>query len=285
MKYLSLPIKCKVNISEGWIYTKKERLIHKNYFHNGIDYETNYKEPVYACADGYAVASYHRFPINDKLGFPILFKNQPLSNGLGLFIQIYHPEKISKVKDGTITQYGHLSKLEYPDLLKRTNKISYDLSSRILRRNNRKRKHKLSNQDIELLLEKLEKLSKKYNVLNSAYGFNFSKDINTKESYLLTPDEMILLTKKKSPYVKHVRKGELIGYTGTSAVFYGNPAYNEDNIIDINEFPNSWDEIHLHFEIAKRDWQSGAKIEQLDPYNIYKSKKWYQNNPKSIFID
>lgn len=292
MKYLINPIKDqqRKRISEGWIYTKSERSIHKNYYHHGIDYEVEYGSPVYSCADGIAVASYHRFPINDKVGFPILFKGEPVSNGFGIFVQIYHSQETSGIKGGQITQYGHLSGLENPKLLKVTTPIKIDLASRIVRRNNRKRKNKLTEIEINKLLRNLSDLTIKFPWISNAYGFNFSNDINAKESYLYTPTQLNELLESNSQYVMRINQGDIIGYAGTSSVFYGNLPYDETNLITLNNsgiptFENCWDEVHLHFEIAQREWDSGRKINQIDPYGIYKSAKWYQNNPKSIFLD
>jgi murein DD-endopeptidase MepM/ murein hydrolase activator NlpD len=109
--YLTYPIKTDFQISEGFVYTKEERDISGNYFHKGIDFACPYGTPIYAAASGYTVASYFRFTnFNKRLRTPRLYKNKPLGNGMGYFIQIYHPEEICGIKGGRITQYGHLSK-------------------------------------------------------------------------------------------------------------------------------------------------------------------------------
>lgn len=287
MKYLSLPIKSELKITEGWIKSAAERAVHKYYLHKGVDFETKYGEPVYASADGIATSSYHRFPVNDELGLPVLYKNKPISNGLGLFIQIYHPEEVSGIKGGTITQYGHLSKLNNPKLLKKTPSIAYDMSSRILRRNSRKRKNKIDIQSMEKILHKQELLEKRFPWMKTIFGFHFTNNIDTKESYLYTPEELNMLLGSLSPYVMKVKRGEIIGYTGSSGIFYGNCPYNEETFNKIAQFENTWDEIHLHFEVAQRDWESGVKINQTDPFNIYKSFKWYtlEALASSEFID
>ncbi|MCC7289852.1 hypothetical protein IT417_01195 [bacterium] len=287
MRYLKLPIKGNLNITEGWIYTQEERKIHHNYFHKGVDFQTSYHQPIFASADGFAVASYHRFPLNDPLGMPLLYMNKPLSNGLGLFVQIYHPPKVYGANEWRITQYGHLSELKNHKLLRNTGPIDYDLEGKIIRRNKRKRKYKLSEIELNKLISKFRVLKKKFSWISNIYGYNFFGDIYTKESYILTPDEILVLVKENHPSVCKVKQGEQIGYSGQSAVFYGNLPYNEDNIKSINEFENTWDEIHLHFEEATRNWKSGAKIDQKDAFGIYKSKKWYQGKGlmHSMFAD
>jgi murein DD-endopeptidase MepM/ murein hydrolase activator NlpD len=87
--YLTLPLKSDFKISEGYIYSEEERSIHKRYFHKGIDYACPYGTPVYASADGYAVAGYHRFTEINKDKTLKLYQGLPMGNGFGYFIQIY----------------------------------------------------------------------------------------------------------------------------------------------------------------------------------------------------
>ena len=75
---------------------------------------------------------------------------------------------------------------------------------------------------------------------------------------------------------------------GASAVFTGKPNYKEGIAKpDIQEPKDHWDEIHLHFEEAVRDPKTNVKRLQRDPFDLYKSVKWYtkKNITRSLFID
>ena len=115
-----------------------------------------------------------------------------------------------------------------------------------------------------------------YPWISKLYGFSFTSDIKTQESYIWNLDILKKLHKEKSPYVSWVEQGQEIGRVGTSAVFYGNPQYNENiSTPSIPEFRTTWDETHLHFEEATRDPKTGTKVQNRDPYDIYKSERWY----------
>ena len=68
--YLHMPLAHYLSITEGFIYSQAERQAHHVFFHKAIDYASDYGTPVYAAAEGYAVAGYHRFTLRDKDGFP-----------------------------------------------------------------------------------------------------------------------------------------------------------------------------------------------------------------------
>lgn len=284
--YLKPPLLNNFEISEGYIYSQNERNIHGQYFHKAIDYSINWGEPVYASASGYAVASYHRYTLQNKDKTIKLFKNKPLGNGLGLFVQIYHPEKICGVKNGRISQYGHLSKINIGIRLKTTKPEKVDIFERIIEKNNRLRENKKSKKEIEKIIEFHKKLAKKYPWINYKYGYNFSKKVEEKESYLYTLKECVHLFKQKNKYVTWVNQGDLIGYTGTSGLIWGELKYSEKRLDYIEPF-ETWDEVHLHFEEATRDKETLFKKEQRDPYDVYKSAKHYKKFDsvrKSLFI-
>lgn len=83
-------------VSEGWEYGAEKRIHPSISTHYGIDFPAKWGAPVYADADGWAVASYHTHDMVDAYGRTIGF-------GLGLFVQIWHPG--AKL----FTLYAHLS--------------------------------------------------------------------------------------------------------------------------------------------------------------------------------
>jgi murein DD-endopeptidase MepM/ murein hydrolase activator NlpD len=104
--YLTLPIKRqRFKITEGWFYSEEEKKIHGREIHGGIDFKAKLGKPVYASVSGWATSSYHNRPVKNKDGSERLYKGKPITNGLGYFVQIYHPE------NGRYTQYGHLGKI------------------------------------------------------------------------------------------------------------------------------------------------------------------------------
>ncbi len=283
--YLKHPLLKDSQISEGYIYSEKERKIHGQYFHKAIDYSTNWGEPVYASASGYAVASYHRYTIQNWDKTIRLFKNRPLGNGLGLFVQIYHPEKICGVKNGRITQYGHLSKVSSTIKIKRTKAEKVDIVEKIVQKNNRLRKNKKKKKELEEVIDLQKKLTIEFPWINYKYGYNFSKDLKKKESYLYTLSDCEILHKQRDKHIKWVERGDLIGYTGASALIWGDLKYSEEKVDKIEPF-ETWDEVHLHYEEAARDNLTLFKKEQRDPYDIYKSFKHYtkRNSSQTLFI-
>jgi hypothetical protein len=285
-KYLIHPLKQNGKITEGFLYSEEERNVHAFYFHKAIDYACNWKTPVYASASGYAVAGYHRFTLLNKDKTPRLYKSKPLSLGLGYFVQIYHPYKICKVKGGRITQYGHLSKFADGIYAKTHRALKINYKKEIIRKNNERRKYKKSKEEIQKSIKEIRKLIWKYPWIKRLYGFSFSDDINKKESYLYTPKQLKELHEKGDRYVKWVKQGDLIGYTGTSALIHGRLKYLENRRRPNMRKFKTWDETHLHFEEASRDWKTGKKILPRDPYGIYLSKEHYQNfRFDTLFVD
>jgi hypothetical protein len=276
-KYLTHPLKKNVKITEGFLYTEDERNIHGFYFHKGVDYATSWKTPVYAAASGYAVASYHRFTLLNENNTPKLLDGKPLSSGLGYFVQIYHPYKICRVKGGRITQYGHLAKFAKGIRAKTHRPLKVDYKKAIVRKNSERRKYRKSEEALKEDIKKTRKLIWRYPWIKRLYGYSFSDDINKKESYLYTPKELRELHEQGSKYVKWVKQGELIGYTGTSGLIHGRLKYWENRKRPSIRKYRTWDETHLHFEEATRDWDTGEKILHRDPYGIYLSKEHYQN--------
>ena len=259
--YLNKPLKSFNYISEGYIYTKAERSIHRQFFHKGVDYACKYGTPVYASADGYAVASYHRFTLRDKNGFLLLYKNLPVANGLVFFVQIFHPQEVCGIKGGRITQYGHLSRIADGIKVKKLLSFRKDIVASILK--HAKNRRNINKDDFDKKVRKTLRIIEGFPWVEKFYGFNFENDI---ESYLYTLDELKKLIKQNSPWVTYVKQGELIGYVGTSAIFYGNCPYDEENDSpDIKPFENVWDEVHLHFEEAMRDPETRMKLLQRDP--------------------
>ncbi len=278
--YLSLPVENYEEISEGFLYSSEEKEIHGNYLHKGIDYKCEYGEPVYATADGYAVAGYHRFPVLNKDGTIRLFNGEPLSNGMGYFVQIYHDEEVCGVKGGRITQYGHLSGFGFsinPKIMKPQN---IDIPELIRGFFGRKTKDE-GKFNVGRIVDENMRIVGKYPWVGERWGYNFGKKISERESYLYSWDDVV----DGDRYVVKVKKGDVIGYVGTSAVFSGEISYQEGKIDDKVEKFGSWDEVHLHFEEATRNQETLVKEFQRDPYDIYKSAKWYtpQNIKRTLF--
>lgn len=282
IKYLNYPIKSDYKITEGFIYSQQEVKVRHIYFHKGIDFACMYRTPVYAAASGYLTASYHRYPVLNRDKTPMLFNGLPQGNGLGYFIQIFHPEKVCGIKGGRITQYGHLSKLA-PDIYARTFKpLSIDYNYEIRRKD--KKMHKQTKEDTlrKKISETLE-LIRQYPWLTKLYGYSFNSDLRKRESYLYNEEELKYL--KGSKYVKWVEAGELIGYVGSSAIIWGDLTYKENcERPNVKEF-DTWDEVHLHFEEANRNEDTRVKELQRDPYGVYLSREHYQdiNYPKTLF--
>ena len=104
--YLEIPLKqSSIKITEGWFYLEKETKIHGLKIHAGIDFKARRNEPVYASAEGWVSSSYHSFQVINKDKSLKKYKNKNVNNGMGFFVQIYHP------KNKRYTQYGHLSKI------------------------------------------------------------------------------------------------------------------------------------------------------------------------------
>ncbi len=84
-------------ISQGWDYSQDERSIHPDIpRHYAVDFKAAWGTPIYAPADGVAVASYHTFDMKDA-------KGRTIGYGLGMFVQIWHEEV------GLYSSYAHLS--------------------------------------------------------------------------------------------------------------------------------------------------------------------------------
>lgn len=277
-RYLSLPIKSSFEITEGFIYSSQERTIHGRFLHGGIDYHVGYDTPVHASASGYAVVGYHRRVVKNKDNTIKLFRGEPIGTGFGYFVQIYHPEYISKVSSGRITQYGHLARIAKGLNLKELPPIRYNYLDRIRKYYFYASKRKSFNPKvIDKKITQTKKILDEYEWVNYLYGYNLHKELTDTETYFYRLDEIEQLYKNKSPYVKWVEQGEVIGYVGSSALIYGSPTYEEGkNDVYVKAF-TTWDEVHLHFEEAGRDPKTRLKIQQRDPYGIYKSWKWYNH--------
>lgn len=85
-----------LNLSESWLYSSGEKLIHGFTLHGAADFDQKRGTPVYAAADGYAISSTQIAPQNRN------FDGKQVGFGLGNFVQIWHP------KQGVYTSYGHL---------------------------------------------------------------------------------------------------------------------------------------------------------------------------------
>jgi len=86
-----------LKISQGWLYSPDEESIHPGIpTHFAVDFPEPWGTPVYAPADGVAVASYHTYDMTDA-------KGRTIGYGLGLFVQIWHEE------EKVYTSYCHLS--------------------------------------------------------------------------------------------------------------------------------------------------------------------------------
>ena len=274
--YLTLPLKNDFQITEGYIYSEEERSVHRRYFHKGIDYACPYGTPVYASASGYAVAGYHRFTDVKEDRTLKLYQGLPMGNGLGYFIQIYHPYSVCKVKGGRITQYGHLSKFAKGFRIKTFRPISIDFGYEIEKKNNTKKANRKSTLQLESILLNTKEYTKQYPWTTKIYGYQFRKDKNKRELYTYTLKEITRMYKEGNRYIKWVNQGDLIGYTGSSGIVWGNLRFKENcRRPNVKSF-DIWDEIHLHFEEASRDL-NGIKVDQRDPYDIYLSKEHYRD--------
>lgn len=285
--YLTHPLGRPTRIAEGYIYTQMERSIHSFFFHRGIDFEAPYGTPVYAAASGYAVAGYHRFAIRNSTGTVRTYKNKPIANGFGYFVQIYHPKSVSDIDGGRITQYGHLSSISTPLSVKPSEPVEVNVLDQIRKINRSKRENQLDKVKLEKVLRRQKRIVDTYPWVQKLYGFSFSDDTITSESYIWTPAQLKELIDHASPWVTWVEQGQEIGRVGTSAVFFGKPPYRENQQDpSVKKFDNTWDEIHLHFEEAARDPKTRAKQEHRDPFDIYKSKRWYTpaNIKRSLFV-
>ena len=283
--YLTLPLKNGFPIVEGYIYSEYERSVHGNYFHKGIDYKCPYGTPVYASASGYAVAGYHRYSVLDKNFVPQLYQGLPTGNGYGYFIQIYHPYSVCKVKGGRITQYGHLSKFAKGFKVKTFKPLKIDYRYEITRMNEKKRGKKVNKGVLEKKIQDTLDIVKRFPWMRKLYGYNYRKHPDKRELYTYTLKDIKRMYKEGNRYIKWVKQGDLIGYTGTSAIIWGDLKYKE-NCKRPNVKPfNTWDDIHLHFEEAARN-SKGIKIDERDPYNIYLSKEHYKNiKEDTLFIE
>jgi hypothetical protein len=205
---------------------------------------------------------------------PMLFKGLPQGNGFGYFIQISHPEKVCGIKGGRITQYGHLSKFA-PGIYARTFKpLVIDYEKEIAKKNSRLH-NKVDEKELSKKIENTLKLVKQYPWLDKIYGYSFNDDLRKRESYLYDEEELKYLNGSK--YVKWVEQGDLIGYTGSSSIIWGDLTYKENcERPNVKEF-ETWDEVHLHFEEASRNPDTKLKEDIRDPYGIYLSKEHYQN--------
>lgn len=136
--------------------------------------------------------------------------------------------------------------------------------------------------DVEEIVKRNLVIADNYSWSGVRWGYGFGDKIKEKESYLYSWKELF----KGDGYVVRVRKGDVIGYAGTSAIFSGDLPYEEGNTSENIKPFESWDEVHLHFEEAVRNQKMLVKEFQRDPFDIYKSAKWYEpeNIKRSLFI-
>lgn len=101
-RFLKLPFSrgTAFKISEGWLYSTKEKSIHHISVHKGIDFAIPYGVPIYASADGYALSSSH---IKNNYAS---YQGKSIGYSYGNFVRLWHPEK--KI----FTQYSHLSRID-----------------------------------------------------------------------------------------------------------------------------------------------------------------------------
>ena len=92
------------HISEGWYYSTRVRKV-VPFGHGGIDFALPYGHPVAAPCDGYAMASYHSYPLLDRSGKVKIKNGISQRFGIGYFVQIYNPEQ------DRFVQLGHLSNI------------------------------------------------------------------------------------------------------------------------------------------------------------------------------
>ncbi|MDO8452281.1 MAG: hypothetical protein Q7S79_00860 [bacterium] len=108
-EYLTLPFLSNIGsyqITEGWMYSRAEKAIHRGRVHGGIDFHVPYGTVVVAPCNGLAISSYHSFPILEKNGQTKKLKGKQVYFGLGYFIQIYVPQ------EARFIQLGHLSEID-----------------------------------------------------------------------------------------------------------------------------------------------------------------------------
>jgi len=82
--FLSIPLEKGFSfyITQGWKYGADERAIHPDIItHFAVDFAAKRGTPVYAAADGFAIASYHSAYIGEWQG-------KRIGIGLGKFVQI-----------------------------------------------------------------------------------------------------------------------------------------------------------------------------------------------------
>lgn len=274
--YMIHPLGRAMPVTEGFIYTQEEHRVHGHFFHRGVDFAAEYGMPVYAAAAGFAVAGYHRITVLNRDATIRTHNRKPLANGFGYFVQIFHPRKVSRVEGGRITQYGHLSQISQKINIKTTIPTKIDIIEKIHRKNEAKRENAFPKEKLIKILAQQRRLINRYPWVENYYGVSFTDDPITSESYIWTYEELKELYAMGSPWVTWVEQGQEIGKVGTSAVFFGKPPYRENqDRPNIKKFTNTWDEIHLHFEEAARDPETRLKHLHRDPYDIYKSKRWY----------
>ena len=94
---LSLPFAkgTNVRIAEGWLYSAQEQQIHGRKVHYSIDFAAERGTPVYAAADGLAVASFD----TEEDG---KYQDKTIGFGYGRFVQVWNAET------GLFAIYAHL---------------------------------------------------------------------------------------------------------------------------------------------------------------------------------
>ena len=159
--------------------------------------------------------------------------------------------------------------------MKKTKPVDVDLPAGIVEINKRKKEKRLSKRQLKSVIKKQKKIIQYYPWVKKWYGFSFSEDLITRESYCYNESELKELSKKGYPFVTWVEQGQQIGNAGTSAVIWGGIPYSETSSTPRIDPFETWDEVHLHFEEAARDPQTFVKTDQRDPYDLYLSRWCY----------
>ncbi len=130
-------------------------------------------------------------------------------------VQIYHPEKISGILGGRITQYGNLSYINPRIRFTTKGSTKADLPLKV-KEYYKKHPSKTAYVDIDFILKEQERLTEQFLWTAVCYGFVSDKDPLKNESFFLTFKEGELLYKSGDPLIAWVEQEEVIGEVGNS---------------------------------------------------------------------